>query len=542
MRRSPSSGLTALDAPSKAPSAAIEPNSATILVVDDSSLNRKKMRLAVKKLGHTADVAKDGEAALEALQEKPYDAVLLDIVMPGIDGFDVLRTMKADDQLRDLPVIVISSLDDDSESVVKAIELGAEDFLPKAFDPVLLKARLGASLNKKRFRDQEREYFRRVDRLTQAAEVVESGQFNPADLELDDLIDRDDALGRLAAVFRGMADEIFEREKRLRRSVQLLQGSLLVIAVGVVWGLTPSLARLAAGLGSNPMGMALWVNVVAAVFCLSVAAYRGKLPRLGWPEARFFLAWALVAGIMQRLTTFWVTQHVEASMLSLIVTLQGFMVFAFAAAMKLEKASPRRLLGLLVGLGGVALVLVTRLEGSGTTGNFWLAIALLLPLFFAIEGILVAAKRPEQIDIFAAVGVMMLLSAIMLTPIVIYSGSLMPLGPGAVELSALVLLMGIAGAASLLLCFHLIAQAGAVFASQSAYAMTIAGIVWGMLLLNEELSAIAWGAVIMILIGLYLVEPDTSDKKIVLKRSFIRERQDKTMDMDSEAKAQATKT
>lgn len=531
-----------MDAPKDKLSALAEAVPATVLVVDDSSLNRKKMRLAVKKLGHKADVAEDGEAALKALSENPYDAVLLDIVMPGIDGFDVLRTMKADDQLRDLPVIVISSLDDDSESVVKAIELGAEDFLPKAFDPVLLKARLGASLNKKRFRDQEREYFRRVDRLTQAAEVVESGQFNPADLELDDLIDRDDALGRLAAVFRGMADEIFDREKRLRRSIQLLQGSLLVIAVGVVWGLTPSLARMAASLGSNPMGMALWVNVIAAAFCLSVAAYRGNLPRLGFPEFRFFLAWALVAGIMQRLTTFWVTQHVEASILSLIVTLQGFMVFAFAAAIKLEKASPRRLLGLLVGLVGVVLVLATRLDGSGLTGNFWLVIALLLPLFFAIEGILVASKRPEHIDMFASVGTMMLLSAFMLAPIVIYSGDLIAFRAETAQLGLLIILMGIAGASSLLLCFRLISQAGAVFASQSAYAMTIAGIVWGMLLLNEELSAVAWGAVVIILIGLYLVEPDTSDEKIVLKRSFVRTRRDRTASSDGAALTQSTET
>ncbi len=531
-----------MDAPENKPSALSEPAPATVLVVDDSSLNRKKMRLAVKKLGHKADVAEDGETALKALHEKPYDAVLLDIVMPGIDGFDVLRTMKADDQLRDLPVIVISSLDDDSESVVKAIELGAEDFLPKAFDPVLLKARLGASLNKKRFRDQEREYFRRVDRLTQAAEVVESGQFSPKELALDDLVDRDDGLGRLAAVFRGMAEEILEREKRLRRSIQLLQGSLLVIAVGVAWGLTPSLARMASGIGSNPMGLALWVNVVAAAFCLSIAAYRRKLPSLGWPEVRFFLAWALIAGIMQRLTTFWVTQHVEATMLSLIVTLKGLMVFAFAAAMKVEKASPRRLLGLLVGLSGVAIVLTTRLDGNGLTGNFWLIVALLLPLLFAIEAILMAAKRPEHIDMFASVGIMMLLSAIMLAPMVVYSGNLIVLSAETAGLSALILLMGIVGASSVFLAFHLVAKAGAVFASQSAYAMTIAGIVWGMLLLNEELSAVAWGAVVMILIGLYLVEPDTSDEKIVLKRSFVRVREGKTMSSDTGSLTHSTET
>ncbi|MEO1191708.1 MAG: response regulator [Pseudomonadota bacterium] len=503
------------------PSDAVEP--AVILVVDDNSTSRLKLRMAVRSLGHEAQVAEDGRRALEILRDQPFDAVLLDIVMPELDGFDVLRALKADPDLRDIPVIVISALDDERESVVKAIELGAEDFLPKDFDPVLLRARLGASLTKKRFRDQEKEYFRRVERLTEAAEVLESGRFSPENLEIDDLAARPDALGRLAAVFRGMAAEIYDRELRLRRAVQMLQGSLLVIAVGVVWGLTPALSRMASGLGSNPLGMALWVNGIAAVFCLSVAAYRGRLPRLGWKELRFFLLWAIIAGVLQRLTTFWVTEHVEAAMLSLIVTLQGFMVFAFAAAMKLEKATPRRLVGLMVGLIGVAAVLYTRFDVTGTADDIWLGIALLLPLFFALEGILLAAKRPEQIDIFASVGIMMGISALLLLPMVAYNGDFMTLSFDVSRLEILVLLMGLGGATSILLCFHLIATAGAVFASQSAYAMTIAGIVWGMLLLNEELSAIAWAAVAVILIGLYLVEPNPSDDELVLKRSFGRD-------------------
>ncbi len=498
----------------------VESDTALILVVDDNGINRMKMRLAVENLGHKADVAKDGAEAIEALRQKPYDAVLLDIVMPKMDGFDVLRALKQDDALRDIPVIVISALDDETESVVKAIELGAEDFLPKDFDPVLLRARLGASLTKKRYRDQEKEYRRRVERLTEAAEVLETGRFSPQNLHLDDLASRDDPLGRLAAVFRGMATEIYERELRLRRMISTLQGSLLVIAVGVVWGLTPALSRLASGIGSNPLGLAVWVNTFAAILCLGVAAYRGKLPRLTGREFMFYVYWAILAGILQRLTTFWVTAHVEAAMLSLIVTLQGFMVFAFAAATKLEKASPRRLLGLTVGLVGVAVVLFTRFDMSSSNQNIWLIFALALPLLFAIEAIVLAGRRPEHVDMFASVGIMMGLSAAFLAPLAYINGDLFGLGPENLRLTALVVFMGIVGASSLLLAFYLIATAGAVFYSQSAYSMTLAGIVWGMLLLNEELSLIAWGAFVVILIGMYLVEPKPSDEELVINRSF----------------------
>jgi class 3 adenylate cyclase/CheY-like chemotaxis protein len=132
-----------------------------ILAVDDHKTNRIKMSFAVKKLGHTVDQAENGQQALEMLRTQSFDLVLLDIVMPEMDGYQVLEQMKADSNLRDIPVIVIST-ETEMASVVKGIELGAEDYLPKSFDPVLLKARVGASLEKKRLRDQEQAYLEQL--------------------------------------------------------------------------------------------------------------------------------------------------------------------------------------------------------------------------------------------------------------------------------------------------------------------------------------------------------------------------------------------
>jgi DNA-binding response OmpR family regulator len=191
-----------------------------ILVVDDHKPNRIKISFAVKKLGHTADVAEDGRQALAMLREQPFDLVLLDIIMPELDGYQVLEEMKADSVLRDIPVIVISA-EQEMESVVKGIELGAADYLPKTFDPVLLKARIGACLEKKRFRDKEIEYLRQVERLTEAAAAVEAASFDPASLAV--VATRDDALGRLARVFERMAREVQAREERLKQQVQELR-------------------------------------------------------------------------------------------------------------------------------------------------------------------------------------------------------------------------------------------------------------------------------------------------------------------------------
>lgn len=117
-----------------------------ILVVDDSSTVRLKIRKAVEALGHEAEVAADGVAALKMFSQADYDVVLLDIVMPELDGFGVLEAMKSSDRTKHIPVIVISALSDTMTSVVRAMELGAEDFLPKSFELALLKSRIAACI------------------------------------------------------------------------------------------------------------------------------------------------------------------------------------------------------------------------------------------------------------------------------------------------------------------------------------------------------------------------------------------------------------
>ena len=133
-----------------------------ILVVDDHPTSRLKLTLGLRRQGHTVAEAEHGVAALEALRAEPFDLVLLDILMPEMDGYEVLARMKSDPALHDVPVIVISA-QDELESVVRGIELGAEDYLPKSFEPVLLGARINACLEKKRLRDEQRAFVRELE-------------------------------------------------------------------------------------------------------------------------------------------------------------------------------------------------------------------------------------------------------------------------------------------------------------------------------------------------------------------------------------------
>jgi adenylate cyclase len=142
-----------------------------ILIVDDEPINIDLLEQELEHLHYATVTAADGEQALERLANEPFDLVLLDIMMPKLDGYRALSRIKADPELRHIPVIMISALSE-LDSVVRCIELGAEDHLPKPFEPVLLKARISASLEKKRLRDQEREYLAEIDRQRKRAESL----------------------------------------------------------------------------------------------------------------------------------------------------------------------------------------------------------------------------------------------------------------------------------------------------------------------------------------------------------------------------------
>jgi len=191
-----------------------------ILIVDDEPFNVDYLEQELDDLDYDTIGAANGQEALLQVEASSPDMILLDIMMPVMDGFTALARLKANARWRDIPVVVISAMSD-IDSIAKGIELGADDYLPKPFDPVLLEARLNAGLEKKRLRDLELEYLRQVTLLTEAASAVESQDFEPD--TLNSVAGRPDALGNLARVFQHMAREVYAREQRLKKQVQALR-------------------------------------------------------------------------------------------------------------------------------------------------------------------------------------------------------------------------------------------------------------------------------------------------------------------------------
>src|SRR5439155_13998007 len=115
----------------------------------------------LSRLGYSVQLAASGQGALDAVRTNPMDLILLDILMPGVDGIEVLHRLKADPRTQHIPVIMLSSADE-IDTVVRCIHLGADDFLPKPFNATLLIARIESSLSKKRLRDRETAFLQRL--------------------------------------------------------------------------------------------------------------------------------------------------------------------------------------------------------------------------------------------------------------------------------------------------------------------------------------------------------------------------------------------
>lgn len=482
-----------------------------VLVVDDQATHRRKLKKAVETLGYEAISADNGKNALLQLRKSSFDLVLLDILMPEIDGFAVMEFMQREPAMRDIPVIVVSALDSDMDSVVRAIEFGAHDFLPKNFDPVLLRTRINTSLASKRNRDQELEHLRQVDRLTDAAVMLENSNVDPSVLRINDVCARDDALGQLARVFADMAKQVHDRDQQLFQQIRTLRAIGLLVAIGCIIGLSIPVTRIAALQSQNPFGIALWVNVFCAVICLSIAVYRGSVPKLTKGTSLLFLAWGLIGTLLGEVTLIKVAAYLNGSLIAIIVVAEVFLVFAVSAIMGNEKIKIREITGFLIGLLGLLSVVFTIHAMQGTSGILWAMLALAVPLSYGFRTLLLTLKLPSEMDLYGAVGFSAVAGAIIVLPFVLLVDDFVSLTIGDVHstnvLLFAILLLAIITATGTALRATLIKTTGAVFSSLSSLVTTVAGVAWSMLLLSERLPPTGWIALLLMLAGVYLVSP-----------------------------------
>ncbi len=486
-----------------------------VLIVDDNPMSRIKLMAAIRHLGHKVIAADGGASGLAMMRAEQIDLVLLDIMMPGIDGYQVLREMHKDPELAEIPVLVISSLDDMKE-IVEAIELGAVDFLPKTVGSALLKARVSVCLEKKRLRDLELAYLKDVERLTEAARIVREFDFNPARLQLGGVSDRNDSLGDLARVFEHMASEVHRREVAYRRQIDLLRGGFLLILLGMLTGLYPTLSKILAGSDiDNPIGMTAWVAIVTMSIGLIGTFLSRIVPKLTWSKLKFALVIGPFAGAFPQITLFYVSEHIPAMVMSITLAMQSLMVFLITAALRIEKPSLIRFAGLLFGLLGVAVIILPSSSATGIGSPLWIMVALLVPLFYALEGITMMAMPKENTNAWELVFLTMLGSSIWAWIAALAMGKVLVVGDVDITTGTMIVTFGSVSAFATWLLAVAVRKTGAIFASQYGYVSTIMGVVWSILLLSETATGWIWLSLGCMLVGMLLVRPkDNNDASL----------------------------
>jgi CheY-like chemotaxis protein len=487
----------------------------TILVVDDDPLARRKLVLSAKALDHAVEDVESADAALERLQNAGIEIVLLDIEMPGKNGYAVLDALRSYPLDRRPPVIVVSSLDD-PEAIAQAIELGAVDFLPKAFNAVILKARINACLRESRRREEDRRTLQEIERLTQAAGALDSDDLNPMDLAVGDLAARDSPLSVLARVLLNKSIMVYNRRQSQAQQIRTLNGILLLLFIGACFGLKPAIAKLGLAEAANPIAIACYTMGLSTIFTTLYAVSRkARMPRVSTSSIGFFLVLALLTFIPQVLL-FWVAAAVPGVLIAILISLESFMVFFVAAAIRLEPMSLRRFFGLFLGVAGVAVLLVPfySVENSPLSLH-WLLITMIIPACFAGETVLLSLSKSIDADLIAVVALIFGLSTVVLFGVAALTGGFVPLQavPGRLELSLIA--FSVADSVAMISLAKLIDYAGPVFSGQKAYTVATGGVIWSILLLNEVVAPTSLIALSLILMGLYFVARKAAVQKLI---------------------------
>lgn len=281
----------------------------------------------------------------------------------------------------------------------------------------------------------------------------------------------------------------------------------ILIMLGAGWGVTIPLTKIAVSTGFGHYGLIFWQLVIGSLLMASLSAWRGKGLPVNKSTLRVFAVVAMVGTLVPNTASFQAAVHVPAGILSILLSMIPMFAFPVALVMGLDRFSWRRLGGLGVGFLGVLLIVMPGAAGALDTPVFWICIALVAGLCYAMEGNIVAKWGTAGLDAIQVLFGASVLGAVAILPITLASGHFIPPRD----------LMGTAGYALILASVAhvlvyagyvwLVGRAGPVFTVQVSYLVTGFGILWAKAILNEAYTPAVWAALAIMFLGMYLVQP-----------------------------------
>jgi drug/metabolite transporter (DMT)-like permease len=281
----------------------------------------------------------------------------------------------------------------------------------------------------------------------------------------------------------------------------------VLVACGLAWGSTQSLGKIAVSTGHEPLGLIFWQFAISSTLMGSVTALRGRRLVLTRPALVFGLVIAVIGTLLPSTTFYLSVERLPAGIMSVLISTVPLLAFPMALALRQDRLTLGRVLGLLSGLAGVALLVGPEAALPEPWMAAWVPLALIGPLFYAVESNFVARFGMAGMDPFQAMALASLIGAGLVLPLALGSGQWIdPLAAwGSAE--AAFLLSATINISTYAAYVWLAANAGAVFASQMSYIVTASGLLWASALLGESFSSFVWLALLLMLMGLFLVSP-----------------------------------
>lgn len=287
----------------------------------------------------------------------------------------------------------------------------------------------------------------------------------------------------------------------------------VLLTLGIGWGTTQSLGKIAVSTGHGPYGLIVWQGLIGVVVLGALMLVRGKRPRLTGVGLRFATIIALVGTVGPTYTFYTAVVHLPAGIMAILISAVPLFSFPMALALGMDRFSAKRLFGLILGLTGVALIALPGASLPDPAMAIWVPLAVLGPLFYAMEGNIVSRWGTYGMDPVETMFWASLIAAVITLPVAVMQGQMFSLLPLGKPEAALTLSSGLH---ALLYAGYvwLNGRAGAVFAAQTAYFVTGFGVIWAMILLGERFSPVVWGALVVMLAGVALVQPRSAPKPL----------------------------
>lgn len=281
----------------------------------------------------------------------------------------------------------------------------------------------------------------------------------------------------------------------------------MIASSGVMWGGTFSLARLVTEAGTHPLGLTFWQGFGGGLVLLAICAARAQWPPITRQYVMLYIILGLLGTALPAALFFYAAPHVPAGVLAITVTTVPLMTYGGSWLLGIDGFSLRRVAGIVVGLLAILFIVGPEASLPDRSMVFWVLVVLLASVFYTFENIYVAIRVPEGADMFALLAGMLLLAGLLVLPLTLALDAFEPFHLPFGRIEWLMFAMMTVSSLAYAMFLYTIQIAGPVFASQTAYVVTLSGVFWGIIIFRESHSSWVWLALVLMLSGLALVRP-----------------------------------